>query len=260
MEVFFMRLNEYKKMWSEYFNYSIESNDFYPTNEILKKYYESYKSTRNETNLLTDFMPEPYLGNFDIATIAQVNLNPGPTIPFQHWTNGSISEEYRKMRDEGIKDFYDEWAKLNIYMNYENAEKLDAGMKFIKSRVPYFEHITSKKINKSDLVNMEVFAWHSDKFGKIKDMSEIFTEFVLEPLSDTNIKYIFLLRNPIIKAAEEAGVEFEVIDCKWNSAQLEVKIGKFNDKVFIATKNGIPGYPGDYDDREKIKQIVEKMI
>lgn len=255
-----MRLNEYKKMWSEYFNYAIGSNDFYPTNEILKKYYESYKSNKNETKLLTDFMPEPYLGDFDTATIAQVNLNPGPTIPFQHWTTGSVSEEYRKMKDEGIKDFYDEWAKRNIYMDYENAEESDKGMNFNRKRVPYFEHITSKKINKSDLINMEVFAWHSDEFGRIKDMGEVFREFVLEPLLDTNIKYIFLLRNPIMKAAEEAGLKLEVPDCKWSKPSLKVKVGKFKDKVLIATSNNVPGYPGDYDDREKIKQIVEKMI
>ena len=64
----------------------------------------------------------------------------------------------------------------------------------------------------------------------------------------------------MIALAEEAGLKLEVPDCKWSIPKLKVKVGKFKDKVLIATSNNVPGYPKNYDDREKIKQIVEKMI
>lgn len=254
-----MNLKEYKDMWKKYFCTAVKNNNYIPDDVIIKDYYESYNAKSKESEIKLPYMPEPYLGDFSIAKIANINLNPGPVIEFQQWIHGDVYKLFSKKLDEGVENFYDEWAKEFIYMNFNDVNKLDKGMKFMKNRINYFEKVLEREVSKRDIVNMEVFAWHSDKFGKIENMGKIFKEFILEPIMDTDIEYVFLLRRPNIEAAKEAGVKLKEINCKWSSKTLKVEIGMHNNKIFIGTVNNVKGYPGKVEDIEIIKEEINKI-
>lgn len=252
-----MKLKEYKKLWEDYFINAIKKDIYIPENPVLRKYYDSYHSTTKGTDRLNEYIPEPYLGNFETAEIAQINLNPGPPIDFQNWVDGYEVNEIRNYILRGTEDTYERWAKKFIYMDYERNNK---GTKFVKNRVKYFQNVLSRDdITKDDLLNIELYAWHSNKYGKLENEKEIFREFILEPLMDTSIKYIFLLRNGVLDMAERVGIPLQKIDCEWHTDKLTVKMCKWKDRYFIGTKNNVPGYPGKAEDQKLVRDILRKL-
>ncbi|GAB6181202.1 hypothetical protein JCM14036_25210 [Desulfotomaculum defluvii] len=248
-----MKLLKYLELWRNYYYQALTQGKYVPEDSFLNSYYHSYSSKNDETRRLDEYMPEPYIGNFSTAKIAHININPGPIIDFQHWTEGEVAKSLHAEIIKGNKNVYDDWAKKFIYMDFEND---NAGTKFMEPRVKYFESVLDCKLGKDDIVNMELYAWHSDKFGKLRNTSEIFREYILEPLLDTQVKYVFLLRKPIVEATIKSGINLMKIEEQWSSGTLSVYVGKFRGKIFIGTVNFMRGYPGNKIDQDKIGEII----
>lgn len=258
-----MNSAQYRDLWKQYFCEAINSNNYEPNNGVLKELFSSYISNNTETKVQADYIPEPYLGNFDTATVAMINLNPGGVLSKQHWTTGEIGKEFRRVNQDGNDNFYDNWAKNNMYLDYmDNIEKKcpDSGNQFMKERIEnYFNIVLERNLTKKDILCLELFSWHSYKFGKVRNKGKVFKEYILEPLLDTKVKYVFLLRAPIIEAAEQAGISLKTIEHNWKSSSLNVKIGTYEGIIFIATKNFMKGYPGTQEDKEVIKRKIKEL-
>lgn len=251
-----MKLTDYIKMWDNYFVESINDKSYIPKDIVLREYYDSYKAKGKNTIKQEKYMPEPFLGDFKNASVAIINKNPGGVLPWQNWESGEVA---LKMRETSLtKDLeapYSEWAKDFVYFKTN-----DGGGDFFRNRLKYMNYILEENYIADNLLNIELYPWHSSQFDNKKfDNDEFnFKEFVLDPLMDTNINFVFLLRKYVSDVAERCGLKFKLIDHTWNSSTLQVKISEYEGKVFIATENFIKGYPGNPEDKKYLKEIVSQ--
>lgn len=255
-----MNLTDYIKMWDDYFLESIKRKSYIPNNVVLKQYFESYKSLDSDTKKLVDYMPEPFLGNPQNAHVAIVNKNPGGVAPWQHWGNGMEAVKIKEnVLEKNLKMPYSKWANDFIYL-----KKKDIGSDFWINRIKYVNSVLDKKCGSDGdgLLGIELYPWHSGKFQneKYENCELNFKEFVLQPLMDTDVKFVFLLRKYVIDVAENCGIEFETINHDWEASTLIVKIAKYKGKIFIGTDNNVPGYPGSDNDRRYLRGVIKQIM
>lgn len=251
-----MNLKEYLKLWNDYYIDALTKNIIIPTNPLLLKYYESYQPISDSTQKKLEYIPEPFLGDVEKAKIAIINTNPGNVLKCQNWETGDIPSKMKAFVDKGSSTPYSNWAKEFIYF-----DSPDDGGDFWNNRLKYINSLLNTPIAKEELFALEIYPWHSKEFdiNKLKNIDYIFNKFILKPLSDLkNIKFVFLLRKPAIKAALEAGIDLNLIDANWKSKNLQVYIGKHDGKIFIGTINNFSGYPTSDADIQLLRELINE--
>lgn len=259
-----MKLNEYIKMWDDYFIESLKTKDYIPTNPTLKKYYDSYNVCKGHSKKEVDYIPEPFFGDIKKASVVIINTNPGGILPFQSWKDGDFPSEMRESLNGGSFTPYSDWAKKFIYfddkVNYD--EKAGNGKDFWRNRLKYINSVIDTDITKENLFAFEIYPWHSKSFDnkKFKDKSSIINEFILEPIMDMeNVKYVFFLRTPTVEAMKESEIKFEDIQHNWDSKELKVCMANYKGKLFIGTINNFSGYPGiKGNDIKELKKVIKE--
>lgn len=253
-----MKLNEYIKMWDNYFTEALKTENYIPTNPILKKYYDSYNVCEGDSKKEVDYIPEPFFGDIKKAKVIIINTNPGGELPFQKWENGDFPNEMRESIEKGSQTPYSEWSSRFIYFEGEDKK----GANFWKNRLKYINTLIDINITKENLVAFEIYPWHSKNFAKrkFKDKSSILKKFILEPIMDMeNVKYVFFLRTPTVEAMKESEIKFEDIQYNWESKDLKVSMANYKGKLFIGTINNHSGYPViDGNDIKYLKEIVKE--
>lgn len=251
-----MNLKEYLKLWDDYYIDVLTNKVIIPTNPLLLQYYESYQPINDSTQQEIEYIPEPFLGDAEKAKIAIINTNPGGVLQWQNWNTGDVPSKMKTSINNGSTTPYSNWAKDFIYFDTK-----DDGGDFWNNRLKYINSILNTHMTKEDLFALEIYPWHSKEFyiNKLKNIDFIFNEFILKPLSDLkNVKYVFLLRKPAIKAALEAGMHLNLINTNWKSKNLQVYIGKNDGKIFIGTINNFSGYPTSDSDIQLLSEIISK--
>lgn len=251
-----MNLKEYLNLWDNYYLDMLSNKIMIPTNTLLLKYYNSYQPIDNIAQKEIEYIPEPFLGDIEKAKVAIINTNPGNVLPWQNWNTGDVPSKMKTYVNNGSTTPYSTWAKDFTYF-----ESKEDGGDFWNNRLKYINSILNTPISKDELLALEIYPWHSKRFdiNRLENLDYIFNEFILSPLSDLkNLKYVFLLRKPAIKAALESGIHLDLIDANWKSKNLQVYVGKHDSKVFIGTINNFSGYPTSDSDIQILKDLVNK--
>jgi hypothetical protein len=136
-------------------------------------------------------IPEPYLGSWNQAQAAVLDLHPGKVFPrFQH-RRGLFDREIGEMGS------YAAWAASWPYVRTPWTDDLPP-VRHITSRLRFLQDwFDEPELSYDAMLGVELYPWHvTTATAPIRPDPGVVREFVLEPLADSDVREVFAFGTP----------------------------------------------------------------
>ena len=150
-----------------------------PFSVHLARWYVAY-SGRGLRVPLTDYIPEPFLGDMlsDAVRLVFLNLNPGRPLDGGEQLFNPQSAFGRQIDLHG----YTRWARPNPYVTSNQA----MGSRFWNRRLKFGRALCGPAFSSGEMLGMELWPWHSVQWGRfdVHLAAQALRACVVEPLCD----------------------------------------------------------------------------
>ncbi len=199
--------------------------------------------------------PEPYIGPLrseHIPALVMLGLNPGAAAPQFQGIDGIYTERIRQSS-------YGEWAAGGPYSDavWESANGRN---RYHQNRLTFARRLhQDASIQASDLLYVELYPFHSKRVtGPIAPPPDLLTRFILDPIAELEVPFVFAFGKPWLAAATILGLgEGRRVPVDWATPSRDARSYPLTDhqSLIVVTQHGYAGPPGATDTEALVAAI-----
>jgi len=212
----------------------------------LTRWQQSY-SGRGPGAVDLSVFPEPYVGPLagqGTPALVMLGLNPGPPAPEFQAMHGIFTEQIAATT-------YGEWAASAPYTS-STWEQIKGRNKYHRDRLAFARRLhEDSSIEAADLLYMELYPFHSERVtGPMVPPRDVLHDYVLSPLSEMDVEFIFAFGKPWFEAAESIGLgSGSTVWANWTTPSRQGKSYRLpgGSRLIVLAQGGYAGPPGQAD-------------
>lgn len=212
----------------------------------VRKWFLSY-SGRGDGAVDLSVFPEPYIGPLagsGTPALVMLGLNPGPPTPDFQSADGIFTRQIAQTS-------YSQWAGSGAYTS-PKWEAANGRNKYHRDRLSFARRfVMNDDVQPEDLLYLELYPFHSKRVtAPIRPPRGVLDRFLLDPLAEIDVEFVFAFGKPWHAAAETLGLGSGLkVWAKWSSPSREARTYSLpsGQRLVVVTQGGYAGPPGEAD-------------
>lgn len=212
----------------------------------VHRWFLSYDGSGEGTVDLSVF-PEPYIGPLagsGTPALVMLGLNPGPPAPEFQGVGGVFTKQI-------VQSSYSQWARSGAYTR-PTWELANGRNKYHRNRLSFARRfVMDDATQPEELLYLELYPFHSKRVtAPIRPPREVLDMFLLNPLAEIDVEFVFAFGKPWHAAAETLGLGSGVnVWAKWSTPSREARTYRLpsGQRLVVMSQGGYAGPPGQAD-------------
>lgn len=211
-----------------------------------RRWFISYSGKGDGATDLSVF-PEPYIGPLagsGAPALVMLGLNPGPPAPEFQGANGIFTRQIAQTS-------YRQWAGSGAYTSLA-WESANGRNKYHRDRLSFARRfVMDDATQPEDLLYLELYPFHSKRVtAPIRPPRDVLDRFLLDPLAEIDVEFVFAFGKPWHAAAETLGLGSGLkVWAKWSTPSREARTYRLpsGQSLVVMSQGGYAGPPGESD-------------